>query len=333
MKVIIFGTGSHFQKWKHTLPKGYEIVAFADNNKAKIGTYYENKEVIAPDSIPNNKYDKVIISSVYKYQMLNQLIDIGIEDKKIDFLFCYSSSKNYNMETVVDCKERSVILTIDGLKFKCKTEGDFYILNEIFSGVYNFNSNRDEMVVIDIGMNIGIASIYFAGRSNIKKIYGFEPFKATYEQAVNNINLNNQEIIDKIEPYNLALGNENVDRNIAYNPNASGDMSVLSENSEAEQENTETIHLKDASEIIRKIITQNEKATIILKSDCEGSEYDIFNSLESNKLFDKIDIIMMEWHLARAAELEEILIRNNFEFFNFGFGQHQVGYIYAYKIK
>ncbi|MEO7768245.1 MAG: FkbM family methyltransferase, partial [Ferruginibacter sp.] len=58
-------------------------------------------------------------------------------------------------------------------------------------------------IVIDIGANIGVFSLY-AARCGAKKVYAFEPNKKSYEILLNNIKVNNLEKI--IIPFNLAVG-------------------------------------------------------------------------------------------------------------------------------
>ena len=63
---------------------------------------------------------------------------------------------------------------------------------------------KENDIVIDIGANIGMVSLYLAKRYPFLKIYSFEPFKASYESFIENIKINN---IPKgtINPFNKAV--------------------------------------------------------------------------------------------------------------------------------
>ena len=64
----------------------------------------------------------------------------------------------------------------------------------------------ENAVILDIGANIGNHSLYWATQRNAKKIYAFEPIKATFDILMKNIELNN--LSDIIKPYEVALGED-----------------------------------------------------------------------------------------------------------------------------
>ncbi len=68
-----------------------------------------------------------------------------------------------------------VILDIDGVKVYARELDDLHCLNEIFvSNIYNIAIPHDACV-IDIGMNIALATLFFAKTNNVKEIHSFEP--------------------------------------------------------------------------------------------------------------------------------------------------------------
>lgn len=99
--------------------------------------------------------------------------------------------------------EGTIRCNINHLKFNISTENEYWIMNEIFGDkLYNFQILYfDRVICIDIGMNIGLASLYFTLNDNIEKIYVFEPFQETYKIALKNFNLNDEKIRSKIIPY------------------------------------------------------------------------------------------------------------------------------------
>lgn len=68
-----------------------------------------------------------------------------------------------------------------------------YVTKENGKDIYDFVSIgfKEGDVVVDIGGNIGIVSIYLAKRFPFLKIYVFEPGKQNYENFLKNIKLNN----------------------------------------------------------------------------------------------------------------------------------------------
>ena len=58
------------------------------------------------------------------------------------------------------------------------------------------------------------------------------------------------------------------------------------------------VSLKDAATMLRPVI-EDAKArglAVVVKVDCEGSEFAIFRSLAAAGLLSQIDAFMVEWH-------------------------------------
>lgn len=193
------------------------------------------------------------------------------------------------------------------------------IAEEIFlNDEYNFDIGQ-AVVVIDIGMNIGLASLYFAARDDVKKVYGFEPFKPTFDQALFNFTIN-KKYSNKIHAFNCGLGAEDKELSFDYLSKAPGRMSTVKtledipHNAKYETSRV-TVQIKDAANEISAIIEKYADSKIVLKCDTEGSEVEIFESLEAKGILKNIEIIMLEFHFSYDVAIAEILKRNNFAFF------------------
>ncbi len=328
-KIIVFGTGSHFQHWKEYIPHNYKIIAFADNSVHKIGTQYDGLPIISPAEITEMEYDKVYIASSFQYEIINQLLDLQVPEDKIEIQFCLPSVSNEGYHIDINAQTRQIKYQVENVKFTIKNKCDFQTVHEIFgNGCYNITGIKSDAVVIDIGMNIGLGTLYFANKEYVKDIYAYEPFLETYEIAISNFEMNSKQIRNKIHPYNYALGVENAEKECAYSYDSSINMSLVWENS---GENKEKIKIRNAAECIKNVIEQHKDNKIIIKSDCEGSEFDIFELLDREFILSRIDIIVMEFHGTRVNELEKILTENSFQYVkNSGYGY--TGLIYAFRI-
>ena len=60
--VIVFGTGQIFHELKTYIYDNYNVIAFADNDMEKQGTYLDNIEIINPQNIFSRKFDKILIN-------------------------------------------------------------------------------------------------------------------------------------------------------------------------------------------------------------------------------------------------------------------------------
>jgi FkbM family methyltransferase len=158
-----------------------------------------------------------------------------------------------------------------------------YVFGELQSDYYGLNSinlSKDD-IVIDIGGNVGMFSIYVKKKFNCKVI-SFEPVPMNYEQFKINMVLNGLELND-IELHNKAITNvEGGEMKIGTNLYNTGGSSVYV---------VGDINSICETETIDKYITSGCK---YLKIDCEGGEYDIIPSI-LDKL-NQFDYIGIEYH-------------------------------------
>ncbi len=227
------------------------------------------------------------------------------------------------------------ITTPEGIRIDITDKADhpLYMVKEVFiKSEYKFSIGKNS-VLIDIGMNRGAASLLFASDENIKKIYSYEPFGPTFEKAKKNLSFN-PELSEKIIANNCGLGKSETTLELPYISNASGAMSTTFDVC-PDQKNTtmEKVVIKDASKEIGSIISENQGKHIIIKCDCEGAEFEIFERLNEEGLFGKIDMVVMEYHFQKPDRLVEILESENFVVqVKAGSKKSQTGYIYAVRI-
>jgi len=185
-----------------------------------------------------------------------------------------------------------------------------WVLREIFrKGCYNF-AIRGESVVIDIGMNTGIAALSFAMRDDVVAVYGFEPAPSTYQKALANFALN--PLSDKIIHRQCGLGDSEKEVSIRFDNSNSGGASMISEHGE----NRLTVEVLDASAEIGRIVRQHEAQSIVVKLDTEGAEKEIIERLDETGRLTEIDILIMEYHFGYDRFIEPVLLRNGFALFS-----------------
>jgi len=233
-------------------------------------------------------------------------------------------STNTNDELIID---------FGGIKASIQTAEELYILDEIFlNGVYNFICDQPT-VVWDVGMNAGLASLYFAKQENVLLVAGYEPLKPTYKQALRNLELN-PEIAQKIKTFNYGVGGQDRSITVEYSYEHKGNVGIYGIPdflNQGQKFSNEEMTIKDACEVVSSIASHYPGVNIIAKIDCEGAEYEIINSLYSGGKLGLFKAIMLEWHKEGAEQLVECLSKAGFTIFSFSPKSKVTGMVYAAK--
>lgn len=178
----------------------------------------------------------------------------------------------------------------------CKLGGiDFKFYDFIFSNCvryfegevddYNFDSIDFKYgdVVIDIGGNIGMVSIYLAKKYPFLKIYAFEPVKQNYKNFLKNIELNNINK-DIIKVFNLAITKDRRDVILTSPFNNSGASNIYN-NFRGSGNIISNNDISIKSITFDDIFSNNNISKCkLLKIDCEGAEYEILYSANVENL-------------------------------------------------
>lgn len=329
-KLLVWGTGSYYEKKKDSIHG--EIIAFVDNYREG---KFETKNIIKPNKIKEYEFDAIYIMSSQFVMLGYCLLELGIEKEKIRFGV---NEQPYNaIETVfIDDKKRIMINEDNMICYKTQNEeiavttyDELVNIREIYGDYsYSFYNGTNEAVAMDIGANIGGASVWLSNIDNISKVYSYEPFSNTCDICNYNIN-KNVNAKRKVQIVQAGIGIKEEVKKINYNPKMSCGLSVIDEVNKKKfkiydewglinQEETrlEKIKILDISDELNKILKENPNKEIVLKMDCEGSEYELFEKLDKDNLFKKINIIMLEWHYKGPDDLEKILKKNDFSYFS-----------------
>jgi FkbM family methyltransferase len=272
-----------------------------------------------------------------KEQDLKNLVDgFGVQKDTNDLVLKSASYlfeiKKYFPELALESHREGVLARFKDLKLYLESSEEFFIVKEVFvEKDYNLLS-KNKFVVFDIGMNIGISSLFFALNKNVEKIYSFEPVVTTYNQAVYNLGLN-PTYSNKIEAFNFGLGGSSRVEQVLYHSQAKGNCGIRLESSlviDKKDAKEIDITIKDVSAILPDLMAKHIGQQKVLKIDCEGAEYEILQKLHDANLLKDIDVLLIEWHDKGAKILEDLLTANDFRVVS----RHLTsitGMIYAFK--
>lgn len=82
MKVLLFGTGDYYERYKTWFDTD-EIVVLIDNSPVKQNTSIDGIQVLSPEKAITLSYDYIIIMSFYIKAMKKQLMELGVSADKI----------------------------------------------------------------------------------------------------------------------------------------------------------------------------------------------------------------------------------------------------------
>jgi FkbM family methyltransferase len=151
--------------------------------------------------------------------------------------------------------------------------------------------------------------------------------------AQRNLSLN-PHLTQKIHVFNVGLGGADATLELPYMDTATGGMSTTHDVCGGGKNiKTETVVIKDAAKEIIAILEENKNKYIIIKCDCEGAEFEIFERLNEAHIVSRIDVVIMEYHFENPDRLINILTDNGFAAQTKpGSSKSRTGYIYAVRM-
>lgn len=143
-------------------------------------------------------------------------------------------------------------------------------------------------IVVDIGAHIGGTSILAASLGAI--VYAYEPEKENFKILKENIKINN--LKNKIHCFQKGVGIPGK-RKLYFDPTNSGNATLKSNDCSFQEVNIITI----------QDVFKNIPHCDLLKSDCEGAEYEFIKDIPIKK----IKQISMELHVGNQGEMIKYL--------------------------
>lgn len=269
--------------------------------------------------------------NLHKIRLLSVL---GVDSLDSKFLYLKKSIiylENLKNKKKVDFKieGRDFVVGIDNLRFYVNTNEEVLILHEVFvDGIYN-SIFPNEYAVIDIGMNVGMTSLFFANQSNCKAVFSYEPFDYTYNLGMKNMSLN--ECSEKIKIYKYGLGYPERNIKVEFSKEFKGSVGINGLAGYINQEsdlNEVEISIKDVADNLKTNFNEFE-GDFLVKIDCEGAEYEIIERLADYDILHKAKVYIVEWHLKGPNLLKQIFIENEFNVISFNENNEDIGMLYA----
>lgn len=345
-KILIYGLGNFYFMNEKEINEQYYIEAFIDRSKRG---WFAGKQIIHIHQIGNKRFDKILIMIQNVQECINivrELITKKISADKILLGHNYYGNYSKCFDDISVLSDGNLSVSVGQIKVKVRSMDEFNNVYEVLvDETYHYFINNDKKdIVLDIGMNIGDASLYFLNNENVKKVYAYEPFRETYTAAKENLQQYIQ-CLDQIELFSYGISDENGIRRIGFNRDMTCGQSTIAgirdkayaiyqswNLVQAENEKQEIIEVRDAVEEFLPIIRRHLDCNIVLKMDCEGEEYGIMKRLSKEGVLSSISFIMLEWHYNGKDSILSILRNSGFSYWCSDKNKN-MGLIYAYNMK
>lgn len=225
-------------------------------------------------------------------------------------------------------REFATLITRTGVKIKIRTNStDFMAFTHVWIvGEYSKKGFEidDNDLIIDVGAHIGLFSLLASQFCKKGKIFSFEPIKENFELLKENVRING---IRNISIFNEAVSDISSKITLYQNEDEAGHSKFVKTFNSVQ---VNAISIKEFFD------NKNIENCNLLKLDCEGSEYEIIESLPTN-YFNKLDKIIIEYHLADTKP--ELLKGLKSKLINLSYNIsikplfEDIGFLYAKKIK
>ena len=171
-------------------------------------------------------------------------------------------------------KNETILLKIDGVILpKILETGNF----DIFLINFLKKNIKKKSIFVDIGSNHGLVSRQVSNINLIKKIICFEPVKEIFDLSV--FNTKN---IKNIQRNNYGWAKKEGYKFFFENPSNSGDFSLIPNKQRRIKHKFKFVNAKTE---LNKIINNNKKKfQIILKTDCQGYDVELFSNFDPKHL-------------------------------------------------
>ncbi len=198
---------------------------------------------------------------------------------------------------VWDHANNELVVGIDDEKYSVHLGEEVYILFEIYvRGDYNLKLSQNSLL-FDIGANVGFTALFLTSKNPDLSVIAYEPLEENYLRAKHNFELNSH-LSNNINLYNFGLSNSNAKVEIQSVTNNPGRSSIVIDRSidPVDTIKRHQVKVQNAGATLDQVIQQNPDKSIWVKMDCEGSEYNIIESLIQSGTIHKIKGFILEWH-------------------------------------
>jgi len=277
-----------------------------------------NPPIKESKDLPRSKVMNENIDTDELKQLIKDKLGIDLEGQELKITrspLKKNESEEESKFLVAGQKSKEYDFSIDDINLKVydyeRSQTPSSIIKELKDDIYGFSKMdfNDGDIVVDLGANIGIFSMYLAKKFPFIKIYSFEPSYVNYQHLLKGLEVNN---IKNIIPFNLAITKDGRDVISVASDQYSGGAMIFEKGSiDVHQE--EHYIINDTKSItINSILKDNNiEVCKLLKMDIEGFEHEVVPTISSFNII----YFSGEFHYRGSQELlkyiEEFVLKDN----------------------
>jgi FkbM family methyltransferase len=238
--------------------------------------------------------------------------------------------------TLANNSSGEVVLEVGGVRVLLTCWEELFILHEVFFRTcYQLRMSRPFRLV-DVGMNTGTTSLFFAANPLCQRVDAFELFPPTAARAERNFELNSR-WRDKIHVTVAGLAEADAELELDYYPEYKGSVGMDGLPDYARPADRVVaaqkvrVQVRGVAAVFAQLLRDANGVPLVCKLDCEGAEYQIVEALKEAGLLGRIPVLMIEWHQLGVAPLESALAGAGFQWFAFNAHGPHHGMIYAWQ--
>ncbi|MBI4975528.1 FkbM family methyltransferase [Candidatus Peregrinibacteria bacterium] len=186
---------------------------------------------------------------------------------------------------------KNVKLFGKSLEIEIRSDADHSVFEEIFVDrdykILDDVIKKADCPIVDIGAHIGCFSIYASVLNPSARVFAFEPEEENFKTLKENLKLNS---IKNVIAKNLAVYGVSGVRDLYISKDSHNNSFVLRE------ENSKKVNCVDFGSLIERFFVKGGyKFFSLVKMDCEGSEFSIFENFK-REWFSFVKVFYIEYH-------------------------------------
>lgn len=194
----------------------------------------------------------------------------------------------FRMERVED----KIRLSNSRATFTIQSQLEAGIVFDVYArGVYRLIA-KEQFLLIDVGANLGIASIYAAQELGAK-VEGFELVPGVAERARAHVSASNAG--EAITIHSFGLGRSDAEIEVVFSEKLTGSTSIHLPTGAGSEAQRVRCEVKGVAKTLGPIL-EGSALPKFMKLDCEGAEYEILEALLESNLLGHFDGLLMEYH-------------------------------------